>query len=239
MGVIECELNDIPLVVPKFTVDNVLHKQIKTPLPNMSHSFAFCGRAGSGKSSLVISLLTQSTPPLYKGVYDCVYLFIPLNSFMSMSGTDNPFKNHKRVFHDLDEFGEVEKEIEANGKQGKNSLVIMDDMAASMRDISIQKTLVRCLCNRHHLHMCFWCVVQSYIQLPLTIRKNINHFVIFRPNNKREIMSITEEVNIDKRDFEEYLRYIFKPDGVRTDRAFMYIDCDGNVYNRFNKLKIS
>ena len=238
MSVKEAEANDIQLSIPTFSVDNQLHPQIPRPLANKSHSMMFSGSPGSGKSSILTAFLTQTNPPLYTNVFDFVYIFIPETSFKSMD--NSPFKNHKRVYHELnlETITTVEKEIEQNAKNHKNSLVIMDDMASSMKNTELQRTLVRFLCNRRHLRMCFWVVVQSYIQLPLTIRKNISHFIIFRPSNKKEIMSITDEINIDKTDFEAYLKFVFKPDATKQDRAFMFIDDDGRVYNRFNLLTV-
>jgi hypothetical protein len=238
MSVLEIEHNDIPLTISKFNVDNQLHPQIPKPLSNKSHSLMYSGGPGSGKSSLLTAFLTQTSPPIYKGVFDYVYLFIPENSFRSMG--NSPFKNHSRLYHELtfDTITEVEKEIEINAKNNENSLVIMDDMASSMKNIELQRTLTKFLCNRRHLRMSFWLVVQSYIQAPLLIRKNISNFIIFRPGNKKEIMSITDEVNINNKDFEQYLKHIFKPDQTKTDRAFMFIDEDGNIYNRFNRLII-
>jgi hypothetical protein len=238
MAVKEVELNDIPLQVPRFNVDGILSSQIPKPLPSVSHSMMFSGAPGSGKSSILTAFLTQTNPPLYTNVFDFVYIFIPETSFKSMQ--NSPFKNHKRVYHELtlETISAVEKEIEGNSKNNKNSLIICDDMASSMKNVELQRTLVRFLCNRRHLRMSFWVVVQSYIQLPLTVRKNLSHFIIFRPNNKKEIMSITDEVNIDRSDFEAYLKYVFKPNGTKQDRAFIYIDADGNVYNRFNLLTV-
>jgi hypothetical protein len=238
MSVIEAEINDIPLTIPSFTVDGVLHNQIPKVLPHKSHSMMFSGRAGSGKSSIVSAFLTQSNPPLYKGVFDFVYVFIPKNSFDSQS--NSPFKNHKRLYHELTQetISMVEKEIEHNARNKKNSLVLMDDMASYLKDVELQKTLVRFLCNRRHTRLSFWVCVQSYIQLPLIVRKNITHFIIFRPSNKKEIQSITDEVNIDSKEFDAYMSYVFKPDGTTQDRAFIYIDENGNVHNKFNRLKI-
>lgn len=238
MAVKEIEINDIPLCVPKFSVDYELHPQIKPPLPNKSHSLMISGGPGSGKTSLLVSLISQKTPPLYTNVFDYVYLFMPETSFNSLD--NSPFKNHKRVYHTLniETITHVEQEIEQNSKNKKNSLVIMDDMASQMKNSELQRTLVRFLCNRRHLRSSFWFLVQSYIQLPLTVRKNMSHFIIFRPSNKKEIMSITDEVNIDTKDFEAYMKYIFKPEGTKKDRAFMFIDDEGQVYNRFNKLTI-
>jgi hypothetical protein len=238
MSVKELSQNDIKLEVPHFTVDNQLHPQIPQPLPNKSHSMLFSGMPGSGKSSMMIAYLTQNNPPIYVNVFDLVYVFVPETSFNSMG--DNPFKNHKRVYHDLNlqTITEVSQEIENNAKNGKQSLIILDDMAASLKNVELQRTMARFLCNRRHLKMSIWIVAQSYIQVPLLIRKTLSHFIIFRPGNKKEIMSITDEVNIDSKDFEKYMSYIFKPDGTRKDRAWMYIDDEGNIYNRFNLLSI-
>lgn len=44
-------------------------------LPNNNHFALFIGAAGSGKTSLVISLLTSKQFKSYRGVFDKIFLF--------------------------------------------------------------------------------------------------------------------------------------------------------------------
>ena len=84
--------NPIPkLKMPTFSVDTKLDKKLDdyeiTSLMNKSNYSLFLGKAGSGKTSLLISLL--NTPSLFKYVYDDVFVFMPSNSRASIK--DNFF----------------------------------------------------------------------------------------------------------------------------------------------------
>lgn len=68
--------------MPKFSVDTELDSKLNayeiTSLMNKSNFTLFLGKAGSGKSSLLISFL--QTPALFKKVYHNIFLFMPSNS---------------------------------------------------------------------------------------------------------------------------------------------------------------
>jgi hypothetical protein len=74
------------LKMPSFSVDTKLDKKLDdyeiTKLMNKSNYSLFLGKAGSGKTSLLISLL--NTPSLFKYVYDDVFVFMPSNSRASI-----------------------------------------------------------------------------------------------------------------------------------------------------------
>ncbi|KAJ1637166.1 hypothetical protein T492DRAFT_1127148 [Pavlovales sp. CCMP2436] len=112
------EANNIQLTIPRFDVDNALG-DIPAPLP-AQHMFAcFLGPPRSGKTSLSTALLTQTSPKVYNGVFDHVWLFVPATSFASM--TDSPFKNHDKVSHELDKatLDVVISKLEAGSKGNK------------------------------------------------------------------------------------------------------------------------
>ena len=84
--------NPIPkLKMPTFSVDTKLDKKLDdyeiTSLMNKSNFTLFLGRAGSGKTSLLVSFL--NTPSLFKYVYDVIFVFMPSNSRASIK--DNFF----------------------------------------------------------------------------------------------------------------------------------------------------
>ena len=68
------------LKLPTFSVDNQLDKKLNeyeiSSLMNKSNFTLFLGKAGSGKTSLLVSFL--NTPALFKKVYHNIFLFMPL-----------------------------------------------------------------------------------------------------------------------------------------------------------------
>eukprot|EP01041_Mallomonas_annulata_P011714 gene11714-24552_t len=73
----------------KFNVDNPLGGHIKEPFPNYSFFWLICGKAGSGKTSLLInSLVAKKANRVYRKVFDKIILVMPMNSRKSLK--DNP-----------------------------------------------------------------------------------------------------------------------------------------------------
>jgi HrpA-like RNA helicase len=70
------------LNLPTFTVDGELSKKLNeyeiTKLMNKSNVTLFLGKAGSGKTSLMVSFL--NTPGLFYKLFHSVFLFMPPNS---------------------------------------------------------------------------------------------------------------------------------------------------------------
>ena len=73
----------------KFNVDGSLGDHIKTPFPNQSFFMIICGKAGSGKTSLLINMLeSKAHNRIYNRVFDKIVLVMPTNSRKSIK--DNP-----------------------------------------------------------------------------------------------------------------------------------------------------
>ncbi len=54
-------------------------------------------------------------------------------------------------------------------------------------------------------------LVQSYIAMPLDLRKTLSYFFMFKPRNKKEAEAVWEELlNMSKRTGEGLLRYVFQ-----------------------------
>ena len=78
--------NKPKLKMPEFKVDEPLSKNIDDPLlSNMNRSFrcGLVGKAGSGKTSLMISFI-QSPKKYFKKVFNKIYVFMPNSSRNSM-----------------------------------------------------------------------------------------------------------------------------------------------------------
>lgn len=228
---------EIELHAPKFSVDNTF-PGVPDPLPRQACFAAFIGPPRSGKSSLTTSLLTQTQPKLYSGVYDHVYLFVPESSFASMS--NSPFKGHDKVIHEFtqESLSKLVSTLEQTRKKGENTLVIIDDFMTELKNVSLRKDFERLVANRRHLRCSCWCISQVYRGIPASTRKMISHLFMFRPSNLRELETIREElVPRDRTEFQRIFNYIFKPGA--DPHTFMMIDtATGELYNKFAKIKV-
>lgn len=240
MPIVEEPSDEIELTIPKFSVD-VQFPNVPKPLPTQSFFMCAIGPPRSGKSSLITSLLTTSHPKkIYNGVFDNIYLFVPEGSFNSME--NNPFKSldpSKIKFEfNTETFGEVIERVEASAKNKENSLIILDDFSANLKDVVLRKDLERCINNRRHKRLSIITIAQTYRALPLSVRKLITHLFCFKANNLRELESIRDElIPRDKNEFHAIYNYIFPPSA--DPHNFLYVSVEtGELYKNFKKLLV-
>ena len=226
--------NDLCIHPPEFLCEKPLGK-VPPPLPCNNHFAAFIGPPGSGKTSLAISLLVQTSPKLYHCVFDRVFIFMPKNSIESLA--DSPFKNHRRVYHEFTQetLANVVEEAKTLSSQKKTSLMIIDDFMVELKNTELRKDLERVAGNRRHLRLSTWILTQTYRSIPLTTRKLITHVFFFRPQNIKELISLREELlPIDKATFEAFYQHTFDDEEPHT---FMLIDVTtGAIYKNFKRL---
>jgi hypothetical protein len=240
MSIVEEDVKNIQLTIPKFNVD-VQFDGVPEPLPQGSHFACYLGPPKSGKSSLSTSFLLTTKPvKIYNGVFSHVYLFVPEGSFRSMS--DNPFKalDPSKVKFEFSPatLAEVLERVEASARRKENSLIIIDDFAAELKNVALRKDFERMVNNRRHNFLSVWIISQNYRAIPLSTRKILSHLFVFRQNNLKEIETIREEmIPRDKNEFQRIYNHVFPPGS--DPHNFLYIDVtSGNLYNRFNKLSI-
>lgn len=223
------------IVAPKFNCDNQLG-DIPAPLPNTAFACGIFGSAGSGKTSLLMSLLTARKPNrVYRGVFEDAYFVIPPHSRASLA--TSLFKDHPedKIYDDLDAptLTEILEKAKAAAEDGYNTLIVIDDHTASLKDKEVEKLLRRIIFNRRHYHISLFILAQTYNSVPLALRKTLSHFFAFRPVNKKEIESIFSELVFQPKSIaDEILRYTFK-----QKRDFLFGNATtGELYRNFSKL---
>jgi len=228
-------VNDMKWGIPGMLCDNPIHSQIRDPLPNTAHFMALCGAAGSGKTSLEMSMLTHDE--MYHKVFSHIFVVMPPNSRASLKG--DPFKDHpkEKLFDELTyevlEF--VLAFCEVASRENQHSVLILDDCAAELKNSNIQKILKQLIFNRRHLKLSIHIMTQSYNAMPLSIRKNISHCVCFKPRNRKELEALFSElVFLDKKDQLKLFQHIFD-----VQYNFMFVNTALNkFYKNFNELAL-
>ena len=88
---------------------------------------------------------------------------------------------------------DILESVKSDAEEKYNSLLILDDVTASLKTKELQQPLKRTIYIRRHYRFSIMILVQSYNAMPLLIRKTISHFISYKPRNK-EFTAIFEEL---------------------------------------------
>ena len=193
----------------------------------------------SGKTSLVIHLLSDKD--CYRKQFHHVHLIAPQSSMGSLSDKNNIWKNHpsEKIHNELNystlQLIHDKCKLRVAETKRETTLMVIDDMAAFLKNSEIEQKLREMVYNRRHLGLSILMLVQSYNAMPLTIRKTLSHFSSFKPRNKRELEVLFEElIFLKKEAAEEVVRYVFQ-----DPHDFLFgITDTGKLHRNFNELKM-
>jgi len=211
-----------------FNVDGLLGEHIKEPFPNQSFFWLIVGKAGSGKTSLMInSLISKGENRVYRKVFDKILLVMPKNSRSSL--VDNPLEDlpEEQLFesmgsHVIDKIKDIREEF---GKdKNKKQLLILDDITAYLKDDP--QSLIELATNRRHLKLSIILLVQFIRAVPRPVRFQVTHCTFFKPSNNLDLEIIQDEfINMDKKDFKKLTQFIFV-----DSHDFLMIDKNNETY---------
>jgi len=222
----------------QFNCDGGLHEKLNkypfTQLFNRHQSTLILGKAGQGKTSLILSLFSSNR--LLKKVYDCVILFQPYSSRDSIKEGDAIFDvlPEEQLFPELTEetLEEAVDIIDECAGEGLNSVIILDDVSASLKDKGVEKELKRLNWNKRHRKLSFFFLSQSYYAVVKDVRKMFNYIIVFKvaPMELKVIIEENLQGNYDKKIINELAKMVF-------DKKFNYllINCDTGELYKGNK----
>ena len=217
---------------PQFKCDDCISDKIAEPLPSKAAFLCISGSAGSGKTSLMLNLLTDKHA--YRKAFQSVHVVMPPHSIASLK--NNIFKRHDKVYDELDwdTLEKISERVKKDAEDDYNSLLILDDVTTSLKNLDVQRQLSDLIKNRRHYHLTIWLLVQTYNAIPLNVRKTISHLVLFRPRNQSEFRNVSEELLFyDRQDAEILKQYVYD-----SAYNFLFADVDkGLVYKNFDMLE--
>ena len=224
------ENSNYQLKTIKFGVDNVLSEKIMPPFPNTSFFWVIAGKAGSGKTSLLINALVNSD--IYKRVFDKILLVMPKNSRASLKNNplddlppDQTFENFgPDVVQKVQEIREEFNTLNIKKPKNRNQLLILDDVTAYLKDHP--KELIELATNRRHLKLSIILLSQFIRAIPRPVRFQVTHLTVFKPANELDAKVIEEEfINLPKETFKNLCRFVW--DGPHS---FLFIDKNYDIF---------
>lgn len=198
------------------------------------------GRAGSGKTNLLATLLCK---PDFFGdrgngnFFDLVFLFTNSIDDLLMIHCKKLLPK-KRIFvhptpSDFQKIIDIqEKVIEANGfKKAPKLLFILDDVINDTKMLS-SKVIKSLFFQQRHLKTSIFILTQDFASVPLKFRKNA-HFVIFFKGTKREHERLAEDFGDNKLNKNEMLDLI----DFATKEPFNFLFINNKIPDRSLKFR--
>lgn len=225
----------LEIKVPEFVCDynltNHLNNYPQFSFLNVFNTTALLGKPASGKTSMLISLLSQKgDDKIYYKCFDFVYIIMPVQSRNSLK--NNIFDKHHpdRLFDELtyENLQSIYNDIEKNSLNKKTSLVVFDDVTSSLKNNDIQQLLKKMSFNRRHLKLCQIFLIQSWIAIPLSVRKLYSNVLAFKPNKIEWEKLVSECLERDKDTADALLELYEKP----HDYLFININSQRIFYNQ-------
>lgn len=184
-------------------------------LPKFPSSVCLSGRSGSGKTNLLLNMLTRQD--MLKDYYHYILVFSPTagkydDTYRALKIPEENFIEEfdSEVFERL--IDSRKQLIEEKGIKwvAKNSRVciILDDVIAN-RDFLQSSTALKLFSLLRHYLCSIYIMIQSYTKLPRALRLNCNATYIF-PASQSEIEVLKDEVTpagLTKKQFEKVIEY--------------------------------
>jgi hypothetical protein len=218
--------------------DMDLHKKLNkyelTKFLNKHSANLLCGRAGSGKTSLLFSMF--KSPDIFKKVFHNIFLFQPFASASSVKNNVFDAIDEDQKFNELNEENLTGvMETVRNEDKKYNNCIIFDDMTAYLKYGEVEKLLKELVFNRRHYRTSIFFLVQSYVSVPSQIRKLFSNLFIFKVS-KKELETIRDEIleAIPKDCVGELAKLVFdKP------HEYLFINADSQrLFKKFDEIII-
>jgi hypothetical protein len=207
-------------------------------LPKFPFSMMISGRSGSGKTNVLLNILTKDN--MYNKYFHYIVVYSPTagkydDLYKVLKLPEENFKNDFSA-EDLNNLIESRKQlIDKKGIEWvvKNSrvLIILDDVIAN-RDFLNSPEALKMFALLRHYQVAIIVLMQSYNKLPRALRINSNATIVF-PSTQSEVEVLLDEITpsgLTKKQFTKVIEYC--TDG-RYD--FLYINNHAEPDKRIRK----
>jgi DNA replication protein DnaC len=232
----------IDLKKPEFVCDNDIGDHLnKHDMLKHLNKFTFngfIGKPGSGKTSLMIAMLTsKKEKKIFRKTFNNILLVMPETSRNSLK--KNVFEKHppEKMYEELnyESITDIYNKLNEYSKEKETTMLILDDVGATLKNTSIQTILRKIIYNRRHLKVSIFILLQSFMSLPKEIRKLFNNIFMFKPS-KVEFENLFDELFETKKELAvDIMNFVYKDPHdylmLNVDTQKMYKDFDEIILN--------
>lgn len=211
-------------------------------LPSHPARVMFSGSSGSGKTNLILQLI--SNKKFLKGYFDLIFLFSPTGLVDDVFDAVIPkIIKKKHVFDKPDPdvlqqlFDKQTAFVKEHGiDKAARLLVILDDIIDN-KTVMNSKPLSQLFFRGRHIGISVWVSTQSYNKVPRALRMQLSNAIIFKPK-KSEMKVICADAcpgHLEHKEFEKLINYA-TAERYNFCHLFFEIDKDKMIRKNFDKL---
>ena len=223
----------------KMNCDNIIHKKL-TEFPMVNDAWStnsyniVCGTMGSGKTSL----LTNLVKCVFNKCFENIYVIMPSNSRASIEN-DIFGKNlpPDQLYDTLtpENLYEIYEKLQENSDEGYNSLLIIDDFQAQLKEPEIVKTLQKIITKMRHLRTTVFLLQQNFQALVKPLRQLVSNLIIFNLGKSALSFIFEEIVQMDKKKTQDLINISFQES---HDWILINFHRSKKIYKMFDEIQI-
>lgn len=175
-------------------------RSVCSPLMQSSFLYLISGPSGSGKSNLLVNLLTKGgtseckkNMKSYKGMFDHIIMVSPSAHTIQNKLMDTIPSEQRYDSLTPEVFEKVEDLTENAVEEDIHTLVVLDDVSSQLRRKEVENELNQLVKNRRHINVSLIIISHKITDYGTALRNNANLIFIFRPKSKREYDMICGE----------------------------------------------
>ena len=186
------------------------------------------GSMGSGKTSLLISLLRG----VFKKCFHSIYVIMPPNSRASLNNDIFSKLPSDQVYDDLNEniLNDIYDKLKENSNDGYYSLLIIDDFQNMFKQY--EKQLQKIILKMRHIRTTIFLLQQNVKSLPRNLRLIVSNYITFDLGKSQMMDLFDESIQLDKNKFQQIMDL-----GFQQKYDWLLINLSNkNIYAKFDRI---
>ena len=221
----------------KMNVDDIIDEKIMK-YPMSADLFArtsfnvILGKMGSGKTSLI----TNFVKTIFRRAFEHMIVFIPTGSRKSI---ENDIYGKHIPDADLydaltpENLDEVIEKLEENADNEENTLLIIDDFQAALKDPEVLARLQKIVTRMRHMRTTIFILQQNFQKMAKFLRELVTNVITFNVGKSQLDKLFEETVQLDKNKFQALIDLAFQE---KNDWIAINVNGNRNIYRMFDKI---
>ena len=218
-------------------VDGVIDEKL-TKYPMVEDLFSrtsfnvILGKMGQGKTSLI----TNFVKTIFKRVFEHIIVFIPAGSRKSIE--NDIYGKHipsADLYDTLTEenLDEVIDKLEESAENGENTLLIIDDFQAALKDPDVLVRLQKIVTRMRHMRVSIFILQQNFQKMAKFLRELVTNVITFNVGKSQLNKLFDETVQLDKDKYQALVDLAFKD---KNDWIAINVNGSRNIYKGFDRI---
>ena len=221
----------------KMNVDDIIDdKLMKYPMSadlfSRTSFNIILGKMGSGKTSLI----TNFVKTIFKKCFEHIIIFIPASSRRSIENDIYGKHLPEADLYDAlteDNLDEVIEKIEENAENEENTLLIIDDFQAALKDPDVLARLQKIVTRMRHMRTTIFILQQNFQKMAKFLRELVTNVITFNVGKSQLDKLFEETVQLDKNKFQALIDLAFQE---KNDWIAINVNGNRNIYRMFDRI---